>query len=115
MWVYAIAPPVAGLMGVIFGGIAGIGAAVFAGAGATGQIGAGGIVGGLVVLILYALAFLVAGGLSLVMITQPIIEHAVNNITVNNADHLNAIQQRSADSFADADGFADALDVGGAI
>ncbi|MEO0666369.1 MAG: DUF898 family protein [Pseudomonadota bacterium] len=106
---------IAVLMAVIFGVIAGIAAAAFAGAGATGQLDAGSIVGGLVVLILYALAFLVAGGLSLVMITQPIIEHAVNNITVNSADHLNEIQQRSADSFADADGFADALDVGGAI
>ncbi len=106
---------IAVLMGVIFAVIAGVGAAIFAGAGATGQVGAGSIVGGLVILILYAGAFLAAGGLGLVMITQPIIEHAVNNITVYNADHLNEIQQRSADSFADADGFADALDVGGAI
>ncbi|MEL6888109.1 MAG: DUF898 family protein [Pseudomonadota bacterium] len=101
------------LMAVIFGVIAGIGAAVFAGTGATGQLGAGSIVGGLVVLILYALAFLVAGGLSLVMIKQPIIEHAVNNFTVFNADHLDTIRQRVADGVDDAGGFADALDVGG--
>ncbi|MEL6565760.1 MAG: DUF898 family protein [Pseudomonadota bacterium] len=106
---------IAVLMGVIFAVIAGVGAAVFAGAGATGELGAGSIVGGIVVVILYALAFLVAGGLSLVMITQPIIEHAVNSITVFNSHHLDTIRQRSADSFADADGFADALDVGGAI
>ncbi|WP_299688663.1 DUF898 family protein [uncultured Tateyamaria sp.] len=103
------------LMGVIFAVIAGVGAAVFAGAGATGQLGAGSIVGVVIIAILYALALLAAGGLSLVMITQPIIEHVVNNVTVHNADHLDTIQQRSADSFADADGFADALDVGGAI
>jgi len=65
--------------------------------------------------LLYAGAILVMGGLSLVMITQPIIEHAVNNLIVYNADHLNAIQQRAADAGADAEGFADALDVGGAI
>ncbi|MFL4469961.1 YjgN family protein [Tateyamaria armeniaca] len=65
--------------------------------------------------ILYVGAILVAGGLSMVLITQPIIEHAVNNVIVHNADHLNAIQQRAADAGADAEGFADALDVGGAI
>jgi len=64
---------------------------------------------------LYMAAFLIAGGLSLVMITQPVIEHAVNNVFVYNADHLNTIQQRAADAGADAEGFADALDVGGAI
>ncbi|WP_299723037.1 DUF898 family protein [uncultured Tateyamaria sp.] len=65
--------------------------------------------------VLYVLALLVAGGLSLVIITQPVIEHAVNNVYVHNADHLNTIQQRAADEGADAEGFADALDVGGAI
>jgi uncharacterized membrane protein YjgN (DUF898 family) len=67
------------------------------------------------VALLYAGAFLTAGGLSLVMITQPIIEHAVNNVTVQNADHLDAIRQRVADAGADAEGFADALDIGGAL
>lgn len=65
--------------------------------------------------LLYVGAILVMGGLSLVMITQPIIEHAVNNLIVYNADHLNVIQQRAPDEGADAEGFADALDVGGAI
>jgi uncharacterized membrane protein YjgN (DUF898 family) len=65
--------------------------------------------------VLYVPAFIVAGGLSLVMITQPIIEHAVNNVTVFNTNHLDKIRQRTADKGADAEGFADALDVGGAI
>ena len=65
--------------------------------------------------VLYVGATLVMGGLSLVMITQPIIEHGVNKLIVHNTDHLNAIQQRAADAGADAEGFADALDVGGAI
>jgi len=73
-------------------------------------------IGALIVLgVLYGAAFLIAGGISLVMITQRVIEHAVNNITVLNADHLDAITQRAADKGADAEGFADALDVGGAI
>lgn len=64
---------------------------------------------------LYLLAFLIAGALGLVMITQPVIEHAVNNVTVYSAEHLDTIRQRAADAGADAEGFADALDVGGAI
>jgi len=34
---------------------------------------------------------------------------------VLNADHLATIHQRAADAGADADGFADALDIGGAF
>lgn len=65
--------------------------------------------------VIYVGSLLVLGGLSLVIITQPIIEHAVNSVTVLNTDHLATIQQRAADAGADAEGFADALDVGGAI
>ena len=104
------------VMGVVFAIVAGVGAAVFAGAGATGDVmNPAAIVGFVVIALLYALAFLIAGGLGLVMITQPVIEHAVQRITVLNADHLDSIRQRSADLGADAEGFADALDVGGAI
>lgn len=99
------------LMAVIFAVIAGIVAATTA-ALASGNINIAVFV---VIGVLYLGAFLAAGGLGLVMITQPVIEHAVNNVTVHNADHLDAIQQRAADAGADAEGFADALDVGGAI
>ncbi|MEM6760645.1 MAG: DUF898 family protein [Pseudomonadota bacterium] len=103
------------IMGVIFGIIAGIGTASL-GSFAQGGTLTGASISSLVVIgILYMLAFLAAGGLSLIMITQPIIEHAVTNITVYNADHLDSIRQRTADAGADAEGFADALDVGGAI
>ena len=97
------------LMGVVFGAVGGVLATL------TDAV----IDGNPVLLVglgaLYVLAFLIAGALGLVMITQPVIEHAVNNITVHNAEHLNTIQQRAADAGADAEGFADALDVGGAI
>ena len=65
--------------------------------------------------LLYIAALLIVGGLNLVMVIQPIIAHVVNNIGVNGAEFLSDIQQRSADIGADAEGFADALDVGGAI
>ena len=100
---------IAVLMGVVFGAIGGIFATM------TQAVLAGNTALIVFVGVLYLVAFLIAGALSLVMITQPIIEHAVNSVTVNNADHLNTIQQRAADAGADAEGFADALDVGGAI
>ena len=63
----------------------------------------------------YVTAILAVGALSLVWITQPIIEHVVDNITLIGSEHLDAIQQRAADAGADAEGFADALDIGGSI
>ena len=97
------------LMGVIFAVIGGIFATM------AEAIIAGNMALVVFVGVLYVVAFLIAGALGLVMITQPIIEHAVNNVLVHNIDHLNTIQQRAADAGADAEGFADALDVGGAI
>ena len=65
---------------------------------------------------MYVVALLVMGGLVMVMITQPIIEHIVGGIELDDEDnHLDQIRQRAADLGADAEGFADALDVGGAI
>jgi len=39
----------------------------------------------------------------------------ISSITVQGADRLADIRQRAHDTGADAEGFADALDVGGAI
>lgn len=100
---------IAVLMGVVFGILGGVFASM------SEAFLAGNVPLLIFVGALYLFAFLIAGALSLVMITQPIIEHAVNHFYVHNADHLNTIQQRAADAGADAEGFADALDVGGAI
>jgi len=112
IWIFVIGSLIVGvLMAVIFG-IAGGVVATMASAFQAGTVSP---VVFVVLAILYGLAFLMAGGLSLVMITQPVIAHAVNNLSVINADHLDTIRQRAADAGADAEGFADALDVGGAI
>ena len=66
-------------------------------------------------LLLYVMALLVVGALSLAMITQPLVRHVVETLKVENADGLDIIRQRVHDDGADAEGFADALDVGGAI
>lgn len=121
------ATPSAGeiLKTVILGGIAvglagGIAFAILAGVFAASLSGGGmGMGPGPIVLIPmiigYLLIFVGLGALSIVMITQPIIAHLATNLHVNNTEGLASIRQRSADSGADADGFADALDVGGAI
>lgn len=64
---------------------------------------------------IYVFALLMIGALSMVLITQPIIHHIVEETNVADTNGLSAIRQREADLGADAEGFADALDVGGAI
>ncbi len=66
--------------------------------------------------LLYLMALLFSGALTMAWVTQPIIEHVVGSIAVyDHDDTLAAIHQREADQGADAEGFADALDVGGAF
>jgi len=77
--------------------------------------GPGHIVGLVLMAGLYLGALLMGGALSLVWITQPVIAHVISSITVQGADRLADIRQRAHDTGADAEGFADALDVGGAI
>jgi hypothetical protein len=67
------------------------------------------------IVIAYLLILVALAALALVMITQPIIAHLVTTLHVNNTEALAGIRQRVSDTGADADGFADALDVGGAI
>ncbi|SMX29695.1 hypothetical protein TRP8649_03833 [Pelagimonas phthalicica] len=65
--------------------------------------------------VIYLPLLVLAQALALVFITQPIIAHIVETTAVTNADALNRITQRETERGVDADGFADALDVGGAI
>jgi len=77
---------------------------------------AAGLILAAILLGVFYIGFLLAlGGVNLVMITQKIIGHVVDSVTLANAEHLDQIQQRAADTGADAEGFADALDIGGAI
>ncbi len=66
------------------------------------------VIGGLLLLALW-------GALSKALIIQPIVSHVVTNTWVATPMGLAAVRQREADEMVDADGFADALDVGGAI
>ena len=65
--------------------------------------------------VFYILFFALFVALSQVFITQPILEHYVSETQVINPEALNSIMQREQDDFAEAEGFAEALDVGAAI
>lgn len=63
----------------------------------------------------YLLLLTVFGALSLVFISQPILGHFVGSVTVTGIAALEAVRQRVSDRGADAEGLADALDMGGAF
>jgi uncharacterized membrane protein YjgN (DUF898 family) len=100
---------VAGLLFGLAGGILARVVGGIAGAGGTGPLGI------VVVVALYLFAFALIGALSMAFIVQPIIAHFCTTLTVRNAAALAEIRQRAHDPSVDADGFADALDIGGAI
>lgn len=63
----------------------------------------------------YILALVITQALSMILITQPILAHYIETIRIENPEALSRIAQRPAETGVDAEGFADALDVGGAI
>ncbi len=65
--------------------------------------------------VLYLLVLTVFGALSLVFISQPVLAQFVDSVTVTGVAALDAVRQRVADGGADAEGLADALDMGGAF
>jgi hypothetical protein len=87
------------------------------GGGAGAEIfGGSGLLWALLVVILGSLAcFVLIGALATVFISAPILGHIVDTLRVENSGQLEQIRQRAGDLMDDADGFADALDVGGAF
>ena len=71
--------------------------------------------GGIVLVIGYFLALVVAGATAQAMIAQPILAHLVSSTTLTGAHKLDYVRQGRGADQADADGFADALDLGGAF
>ncbi|MGL4280696.1 MAG: DUF898 family protein, partial [Albidovulum sp.] len=74
-----------------------------------------GPVGVAIAALLYLAVFVLVGALSLVFIIQPVLAHIVGTLTIFNPAALAEVRQRAYDAGADAEGFADALDIGGAI
>ena len=77
--------------------------------------GGSGLLGALVVVLGYFTSIVLIGALVTVLISAPILGHYVDTLRVKNSGQLEQIRQRAGDLMADADGFADALDVGGAF
>lgn len=63
----------------------------------------------------YLLVLTVFGALTLVFVSQPILGHFVDSVTVTGVPALDIVRQRVSDRGADAEGLADALDMGGAF
>ena len=93
------------IVAVIIGFAAG---AIFFGFGEDVGIGVGAAFG-------YLSFFIVFLVLQLVMVTQPVLREYVKTLTIVNPEALDDIEQREGDDFVEAEGFADALDVGAAI
>ena len=103
-----LAPTVAGLIGGILGFISQILLGGF-NLGLGPEMPPGVIIGGVFG---YVALFVVMGVLNLIFITQPITEHYAQVTKISNADNLSKVMQREGDEMIEAEGFADALDVG---
>lgn len=111
--IYIVGALVVGLIvSVLFGVIGGVFAVSVAAAENSALPGAGSV---LVVAALYVLALAMFGALALVFIIQPVIAHFTETMTVLNPAALDAVRQRAHDAGADAEGFAEALDLGAAV
>ena len=64
---------------------------------------------------LYFTIFLLWSALTHAFVTMPLTRHYAQGLTVTGADSLAAIRQRPRDEHAEAEGFAEALDVGASI
>ncbi len=103
-------------LGVLAAVGVGIAAAVMTASLSGADLGQGsGIAGLIVVGLLYLVVLVAINAAAIVLITQPVIAHIVDSTQVVNAEALSTVRQRAYDRGADADGFADALDIGGAI
>lgn len=63
----------------------------------------------------YFAFFVMTGVLRNVFVTLPLTRHYAETLTITGADDVEKTQQRDRDEFVEAEGFADALDVGAAL
>jgi hypothetical protein len=63
----------------------------------------------------YFSVFLLWGVLGHVFVTLPLWRHYAETLTVTGTENLSALRQRPRDEFTEAEGFAEALDLGAAI
>jgi len=63
----------------------------------------------------YLLAMAISSALYLTCVAQPVLRHVATRCSLSGAEALSNVRQRGADGDTDAEGFADALDIGGAF
>jgi hypothetical protein len=66
-------------------------------------------------ILFYLFFILLYSAFAVVMIRQPLMEHFAKETHILNATGLDRITQREGDNMVEAEGFADALDVGSAF
>lgn len=91
---------------------------IFLGAFPAVLIGADAVPLGVVIVpgvLLYMLALALSGALWLIWVAQPVLRHITTRCTIHDMQALTLVRQRGADIGGDAEGFADALDIGGAF
>lgn len=66
-------------------------------------------------IIAYFAVFVFWGVLTQVFVTLPVMRHYAETIKILSSHHLASIRQRPRDEFSEAEGFAEALDIGAAI
>ncbi len=71
--------------------------------------------GYLVAALAYFSFFIFWGVLLQIFVTFPLMKHYATSLVLTNGHHLSTIQQRPRDAFSEAEGFAEALDIGAAI
>ena len=63
----------------------------------------------------YFIVFIVWAALQHVFVTQPLWRHYAETVDIVGAESLHDIRQRARDEHTEAEGFAEALDLGAAI
>lgn len=107
----------AGLAFMLFASLGGIAGGIVGGFGELEQMAAGIPVwiGTALALISYFAFFVSWGVLQQVFVTLPLARHYVETLKITSAEGLPSVRQRDRDEFTEAEGFADALDLGAAI
>ncbi|PWE32538.1 DUF898 domain-containing protein [Maritimibacter sp. 55A14] len=81
-------------------------------------LGGGGILTGVTTaagVVFYFVIFILWGVLGHAFVTMPVLAHYAETLEIENPHRLAEVTQRPRDAFAEAEGFAEALDVGAAI
>lgn len=108
-----VAAMVGGIIALVIAQIAGVGNfSAFEALGESDDFETMGWIFGSGFFLFYLIFLLLFAAFAIVCITQPLVQHYVEETQILDAENLTQIQQRDRDEMVEAEGFADALDVG---